>query len=97
MFRFQTQTSRDASGVGIRGGLRRSQLRVIRVSLAAYRLLPVYPYKQTSLPRIGMPQRCQQEIRAPQQAETLFDNRVSDCGQYVRSRNATNQYRQQYE
>ena len=34
MFRFQTQTSRDASGVGIRGGLRRSPLRVNRVGLA---------------------------------------------------------------
>src|SRR5438034_6590613 len=39
MFRFQTQTARDASGAGIRGGLRRRPLRVIRVGLATYRRL----------------------------------------------------------
>src|SRR5882724_11667891 len=31
----------------------------IRVGLAAYRRLPLYPYKQTSLPCVGMSQRCQ--------------------------------------
>jgi len=31
-------------------------LRVIRVGLTVYRLLPVYPYKQTSLPCVGMSQ-----------------------------------------
>jgi hypothetical protein len=31
MFRFQTQAARDASGAGIRGGLRRSPLRVCAV------------------------------------------------------------------
>ena len=34
-------------------------LRVIRVGLTVYRLLPVYPYKQTSLPCVGMSQMCQ--------------------------------------
>jgi len=47
MFRFQTQTARDVSGVGIRGGLRRSPLRVICVGLAGPRRLPVYPGERT--------------------------------------------------
>jgi len=34
-------------------------LRVIRVGLTVYRLLPVSPYKQTSLPCVGMSQMCQ--------------------------------------
>ena len=32
---------------------------VIRVGLATYRRLPLYPYKQTSLPCVGMFQMCQ--------------------------------------
>ena len=43
MFRFQTQTSRDASGVGIRGGLRRSPLRVKSGSRGFKMPLPLYP------------------------------------------------------
>ena len=31
---------------------------VIRVGLTAYRGLPLYPYKQTSLPCVGMSQMC---------------------------------------
>src|SRR5436190_12328687 len=31
---------------------------IIRVGLAAYRRLPLYPYKQTSLPCVGMSQMC---------------------------------------
>ena len=30
-----------------------------RVGLTAYRRLPLYPYKQTSLPCVGMSQMCQ--------------------------------------
>ena len=33
--------------------------RVIRVGLATYRRPPLYPYKQTSLPCVGMSQMCQ--------------------------------------
>jgi len=51
MFRFQTQTARDVSGVGIRGGLRRSPLRVNRVDSPHRWLLPLFPQLQTS--RIG--------------------------------------------
>jgi hypothetical protein len=40
---------------------------VIRVGLAAYRRLPLYPYKQTSLPCVGMSQMCQLRTHAPQQ------------------------------
>jgi hypothetical protein len=48
MFRFQTQTARDASGApGIRGGLRRSSLGVIRDVFAAVQSLPVYPQQRT--------------------------------------------------
>ena len=36
-------------------------IRVIRVGLTVYRLLPVYPYKQTSLPCVGMSQMCQEQ------------------------------------
>src|SRR5437773_6547640 len=37
----------------------------IRVGLAAYRRLPLYPYKQTSLPCVGMSQMCQHRTLTP--------------------------------
>jgi len=47
MFRFQTQMARDASGAGIRGGLRRSPLRVKSAVLTFGRSLPIYPKLRT--------------------------------------------------
>jgi hypothetical protein len=37
----------------------RLPLWVLRVGLAVYRRLPLYPNKQTSLPCVGMSQMCQ--------------------------------------
>src|ERR1700739_4688702 len=48
MFRFQTQTARDASGAGIRGALRRSPTWVIRDGLAGRPSLPVFSEHRTS-------------------------------------------------
>jgi hypothetical protein len=49
-------------GDGLAGRLPGSPLRVNRVILTAGRSLPVYPYKQTSLPCVGMSQMCRVEV-----------------------------------
>ena len=59
MFRFQTQTARDASGAGIRGVLRRSPTWVKRVVLAVGRRLPVHPDNRTYLVSAATSQKCQ--------------------------------------
>ena len=56
--------------------------RVIRVGLATYRRPPLYPYKQTSLPCVGMSQMCQSRKSGPLRMGTtdhqLLDKRKSD-------------------
>jgi hypothetical protein len=55
MFRFQTQTARDASGASIRGGLRRSPpWAKIAVLSFVGRSLPVYLDQRTSSDRARM-------------------------------------------
>jgi len=73
MFRFQTQTARDASGAGIRRGLRRSSANgmvrfgSISADLTVGRSLPVYPqlrtYRCTALTDV----MCHKETHALQQ------------------------------
>src|SRR5260370_42240852 len=57
MFRFQTQTARDASGAGIRGALRRSSANGMG-SGPSQVAGPFYP-KQTSSDCPGMSEKCQ--------------------------------------
>jgi hypothetical protein len=47
-----------------------------RVDLAAYRSLPLYPHKQTSVPCVGMSQMCQFRTHAPHKNRSMFDHRV---------------------
>ena len=65
MFRFQTQMARDASGAGIRGGLRRSSANgMVRFGskgeiLARSRCFPLYPRKRTHVGHRAMSVSCQ--------------------------------------
>jgi hypothetical protein len=66
MFRFQTQTARDASGAGIRGVLRRSPTWVNNGPDGSVTSLLVYPEQRTRRDRLGWSVQCQFQTPAPQ-------------------------------